>query len=190
MLEVVRGHHDIAMDRIIFHSGLRTQYSSGIVRDAFEGTIVWNATKPDCKHSISQVYTGDVKVHRRRLFAEDKDLRGTFRVDRDAIVMIEKGQPGKGGRYIGLVLRTPTDVCGTQCWTTQVKWRLKLLRSFLNFKSLFLSSDSHTSVLPLRKDRPGPKLQIQPRRLNRSSMGHLSNQPCAYINKHANVRSL
>ena len=112
-LQTVHGTRDASSGTAFLTNGLRARFADGILRDAFAGTIVWNASVPDCEDTVSQVYTGPVELHRWKA--------GTKADLAKSIIMVENGGAGASGRYVGLVLRGTTTVCRYECYTTQIR---------------------------------------------------------------------
>ena len=102
----VRGTASGDTGRVRFVNGLTAQWGDGVVRDEAEGTIIWDATAPRCKDTVSGIYLGKGTVHRR-----------TNSSYLESIVMVENGETGQ---YAGVVIRGVTSVCGVHCYATQV----------------------------------------------------------------------
>lgn len=109
-LKVVRGTVDTSRGIVVFSNGIRAQYQDGVLRDEIEGTMVWNASTPECESTVSEVYYGPVTVHRRN-FPDTALLN-------QAIVMV--ADPGNH-RFAGLVLRKPIQVCHIRCYSSQAQ---------------------------------------------------------------------
>ena len=108
-IAAIRGYVDTANNVVTFggaHSGLTARYMDGVVRDHFAGTIVWNATVPECHETVSEIYLGPATIH--------KKISGEAI---DSVVMV-KDQTTK--QYAGLVLREPQSVCKMHCYATQI----------------------------------------------------------------------
>ncbi len=107
---MVRGTYDMSSESVVFANGIRARYQDEILRDAFEGTIVWAARTPNCTETVSQVYLGPGEVHFQT------GAKGPLKAQ-GAIIMIgaEKQQ-----QYAGLALQGPT-LCGRHCFKTHIK---------------------------------------------------------------------
>ncbi len=111
LVRVIRGNYDMYSESVTFANGVRARYQDEILRDAFEGTIVWSARQPNCTETVSQVYLGVGEVHFRT------GAKGPLK-PQGAIVMIgaERQQ-----QYAGLALQGPTLLCGRHCFKTHIK---------------------------------------------------------------------
>jgi len=109
LVRVARGTADIAEGTVTFTSGITARYKDEVLRDAFEGTIVWTADEPPCSSTVSEVYMGDSQVHQR---VGARNLAG-------AILRVTGGGR-RSDQYAGLVLGEASSVCGAHCWTTQI----------------------------------------------------------------------
>jgi len=113
-VRAIRGWVDTAESVVSFvgqHQGLTAPFADGILRDVHAGTIVWNSTKPSCKSTVSEVWEGYGDLHRR---VDSFQNEPNF----EAILMMKDDSDE---RYAGLVLGKTTSICGTQCYTTQIK---------------------------------------------------------------------
>ena len=111
LIKETRGAFDTFTGLVTFPSGVRGIYTDGILRDAFQGTLVWRPRELTCQETISQIYLGTAKVHLRNPETQDQDSER----DEGTIVMIKAGL-----QYAGLILRKPISICGRQCWDTHV----------------------------------------------------------------------
>ncbi len=107
-LRRIRGTADTSTGAVSFHNGLQGRWKDEVLRDAFEGTIVWEAKDPPCDATVSEIYLGRAAIHRRN---------GAGNV-RGAVVMVAGGQ--RGDQYAGLVVKQPTSLCGAHCYQTQI----------------------------------------------------------------------
>jgi hypothetical protein len=110
-LKAVHATADIDDGTIRFHNGLRAQYKDQVVRDAAEGTIVWDAKDPNCSETVSEVYHGLSQLHRIRRPESLETMASP-----GSIVMLANN---KTNQYAGLQLRDSTSLCGTHCHTTK-----------------------------------------------------------------------
>ena len=109
-MKVVRGTHDTFAGTITFANGIKANFRDQVLRDAFEGTIVWSHKEPNCSATVSQVYLGPASVHYR------KPPTGQAKPQpQGAIVMIQREE-----QYAGLVLQDPIGVCGRHCHKSHV----------------------------------------------------------------------
>ncbi len=97
-----------ATDTIRFSNGLIGRWKDEVLRDAFHGTIIWTADQPPCSDTVSEVYSGVAKIHRRI---------GTHLIQ-GAVIMVAGGQ--SGDQYAGLVIKKATSLCDTHCYATQI----------------------------------------------------------------------
>jgi hypothetical protein len=109
-LRTVRGTVHSADGEVIFSNGLRAKVKDGMLRDSYEGTLIWQEEQGNCTDAISQVYYGPATVHRR---AGNQDTRD----DVGSIVMISNETTSQ---YAGLQLRGPQSVCRIHCFYTQI----------------------------------------------------------------------
>ena len=108
LVQVIRGTADLVEGMVTFANGLEAPYKDRLLVDAFEGTIVWTEEVPNCEQTVSQIYIGESKLHRRR---ESKTAVGS-------IVVVEDEAKGQ---YAGLVLKAPRSVCGDHCYATHIR---------------------------------------------------------------------
>lgn len=106
-VQVLRGTADGSTGKVVFANGLRANFADGVLRDAMEGTIVWDSTVAKCADTTSEVYYGAAKLHEKK---------GSTIVE--GILMIEDDEKKQ---YAGLVLRQPQSVCRVRCYSTQIK---------------------------------------------------------------------
>ena len=66
----IRGFHDTQTRDVTFNNRIRAPFNDKMLRDAFVGTIMWDAKEPNCSTTVSQVYLGKAKVHHHRVTLE------------------------------------------------------------------------------------------------------------------------
>ncbi len=73
-MDKIRGSHDTQTGKVTFNNGvrLRAPFKDEVLRDAFVGTIVWDAKEPNCSATVSQIYLGKAEVHYHRATLEAK----------------------------------------------------------------------------------------------------------------------
>jgi hypothetical protein len=109
LVAAIRGMADTEAGTVIFNNGVQGRWKDEVLRDAIEGTMVWEAADPACEETVSEIFLGSASIHRRL---------GSRNVE-EAVVMVAGGPTGD--QYAGLVLHKPTSLCGAHCYTTQVK---------------------------------------------------------------------
>ncbi len=121
-IDRIRGFHDTQTGDVIFNNGVRAPFKDEVLRDAFVGTIVWDAQEPNCSATVSQVYLGKAEIHYHRATLETRSKAGTLHAalsDHDpqnAIVMVKSG-----AQYAGLVLQQPLHLCDRRCYSTHIQ---------------------------------------------------------------------
>jgi hypothetical protein len=126
-IEAIRGTADLSDGTAKFSNGLTADFHDGVVRDLFEGTIIWNTTIPDCEERTSTVYEGSAQAHRRireptqTPATTDQSQTSAHRrpIDWEDAVFIINNQ-GKE-QFAGVVIREPTRVCDMLCHSTHIK---------------------------------------------------------------------
>lgn len=113
----IRGIMDTSTTQVRFQNGLRANFKDTVLQDAIEGTIVWNATEPECADSVSEIYYGEAEVHYKKQ-PVDHGYQGS-------IVLIHSNMTRQ---FAGLVLRERRTTCGQPCYTTQAKGLVVCLR--------------------------------------------------------------
>jgi hypothetical protein len=131
-LKTERATVDLSSGQITFFNGLRTKFKDGVVRDAYEGTIVWDTVEPSCQETVSEVYMGEAELHARKHEDDALDLS-------ESIIMVADNVTGQ---FAGLVLKNHRAVCGVTCFATQVKGIVACLMR------------AHDTPLPKRTFRP------------------------------------
>ena len=106
-LKLIRGTADSATGSLLLNNGLKVKWKDGVVKDANEGTIVWDSSAPPCLQTVSGIYHGYAHLHRRKGLPELQE----------SIVMIENNV---SRQYAGLVLKESNSICGKQIWSTQI----------------------------------------------------------------------
>ena len=109
-IEVIRGTIDLASGQVTFVNGIRANYKDQVLRDAYEGTLVWEAVDPPCNATVSEVYFGASHMYEKK---------GARSGDRSGSIIMVSGE--KTQQYAGLVLKQPRSVCGVHCHSTQVE---------------------------------------------------------------------
>ena len=107
-LTTVRGTADTATGEVVFTNGIRANYKDLVVRDALEGTMVWQAEEPGCEDTVSEVFNGITDLHR---LSNAPNLQGS-------IILVRNNDTAQ---FAGLVLKAIATTCGVRCFTTQVK---------------------------------------------------------------------
>lgn len=107
-LKHIHGTYNTAHGKVKFANGVMGNFKDGIVRDAYVGTILWNNTEPDCESSVSPIYHGKAKIHRR--LGDGKRLTGS-------IVVVQNKTTNQ---FAGLVLKEAIATCGVHAYTTQL----------------------------------------------------------------------
>ena len=107
-VEVVRGVHNRATEEVRFDNGVTAPFKDGVLRDYEIGVVVWNTTEAACKDTLSQIYSGPARIHRKK---EAGDVFTT-----NAIVIIANETTRQ---YAAMVLVKPRSICSTHCWDTQ-----------------------------------------------------------------------
>ena len=104
----IRGIANLETGRVVFSNGLHARYHDGILRDGYEGVIIWDTQELNCTERLSLVYKGTAEL-RRHSEREGND---------GAIIMIANNGTGQ---YAGFALKgKPESVCGSWCTETQV----------------------------------------------------------------------
>jgi len=136
---VIRGTVDLQDGSVTFANGIRAAYRDTMIRDAYEGTIVWQPEEPECSETVSQVYLGDSRLHRKK----GKEIQGS-------ILMVRNPQDRQ---FIGLVLKDPLSLCGARCHATQLKGVIACLMRDLeapipehSFKAAFDPKATHVQT--------------------------------------------
>ena len=114
MIKVIRGVQDWTRQTVTFSNGVKHRLMDGIVRDAYEGTIIWTPREPECSETVSEIYLGQAAIHRR---SNSTSLQGSIMMVNSA----SKTATSKHRKqYAGLILKEATSTCGTHCYTTQI----------------------------------------------------------------------
>ncbi len=121
-VDKIRGSHDTQTGEVTFNNGVRAPFNDKVLRDAFVGTIIWDAKEPNCSATVSQIYLGKAEVHYHRATLEGKGKGSTLHAalsDHDplnAVVMVKSGN-----QFAGLVLQQPLHLCDRRCYSTQIQ---------------------------------------------------------------------
>ena len=110
--KAVRGTHDQTTGLVHFTNGIITLFGHAVVRDAFEGLMVWNTTQSPCVDTLSEVYAGDASLHR---LANHTVISNTLV---GSIILIADNTKAQ---HAGLILKAKIPLCGVQCYSTQIK---------------------------------------------------------------------
>ena len=121
-VDKIRGSHDTQTGEVTFNNGVRAPFNDEVLRDAFVGTIVWDAKEPNCSATVSQIYLGKAEVHYHRATLEGNGKGSALHAalsDHDplnAVVMVKSGS-----QFAGLVLQQPLHLCDRRCYSTHIQ---------------------------------------------------------------------
>ena len=133
MVEKIRGTADLATSKVTFQNGVVAPLHDKVVRDVFEGTIVWNTTERSCRNRISSVYLGTADLHQRR--DDPKEMRPEEEEDDDDDARKKRAATAPGAwseaiaivkndttkQMAGVLIKEPILLCGENCYNTHVK---------------------------------------------------------------------
>ncbi len=130
-VDKIRGSHDTQTEEVTFNNNVRAPFNDKVLRDAFVGTIVWDAMEPNCSATVSQIYLGKAEVHYHRATLEGKGKGSALHAalsDHDplnAVIMVKSGS-----QFAGLVLQQPLHLCDRRCYSTHIQGiAVRLLRN-------------------------------------------------------------
>ncbi len=126
--DTIRGKVEAGSSNIRFANGLEAPYADGIIKDAYEGIIVWDRKEGNCSSDMAWVYEGRgrlrapkeaVSNYSELLLAAEAISPGHLRPDllQGSVVIIREPEQR---RYAGFALREPAVVCGHSCYTTSL----------------------------------------------------------------------
>lgn len=113
----VRGSLDLTSNVLTFTNGVRVPFKDGVVRDAFEGLIIWESRLPNCEDLISEVAQSKAVLYRRKHSDGQATNEGGILMMRDNATR----------QYAGLAVKGVVDQCGVRCHSTQVEGLLACL---------------------------------------------------------------
>ena len=103
----VRGQANLETGSVTFANGLKARLNDEVLRDVYEGTLVWDAYVPDCSSMLSEIYAGPAEIRLK--------TNATGRLG--AIVTVADETTGQ---YAGLVIKEEAEkVCGSWCHGTE-----------------------------------------------------------------------
>jgi len=104
----LRGIIDAADNSVRFSNGLKANSNDEVIRDDYEGIIVWHRPQPNCSDSISGIYIGNVTMH---YINDANTILGS-------LVMLTSPEVHQ---YAGLILTAPRTLCSAHCYQTNIK---------------------------------------------------------------------
>jgi hypothetical protein len=103
----VKGKYNYDTGEVVFTNGIRVRFSDGFVMDWDVGMMAWNSVEPGCGQTISEVYQGDMELHRR--YPTNLD---------EAIVLV---RDTNRSRFAGLQIKEMSKMCGHDVHQTQIQ---------------------------------------------------------------------
>ena len=110
LVRIVKGTLDLTTETVYFDNGIKANFKDEVIKDKIEGIMVWNATQIDCKTSINEIYYGNASIYTRK----NENIIKNYQ---EAMIMFSAEQTN---RYVGLILKEPTNMCNLQCFNTQI----------------------------------------------------------------------
>ena len=96
----------------------RAEYTDMQLVDDQVGTVTWNREEEQCKDRYSEVYSGLAALHRHKANTKGNVTFENWKeIATNSIVLIERR---KTRQYGGLVIKGPLNICGKQCYSTQI----------------------------------------------------------------------
>ena len=131
LLTEVSGTYDSMRGTVKFPTlgNLKGDYETGMISDAVRGTITWTTDKNiGCRDGYSEVYLGKGQLHRVRPLQGRKtqiykksdvnpNSNMTYNHLKESIILIERPATRQ---FAGLVLKGQIDICGKNCYATQI----------------------------------------------------------------------
>ena len=109
VIEPVKGLMEVDSGRLRFPDGLQGKYQDEVLRDTFEGTLVWTAEARPCDSTISEIYRGIADLHH---------FRASTQGETGSILMVRN----RGTRqYGGFWLKEAVTTCARHCYATQLR---------------------------------------------------------------------
>ena len=120
-VEHVLAEHRPAADTMSFSNHLEAPAKDGTAFDAVNGRLVWRYQKPGCSKDHASVYTGAALVRERILDEESGPYthHGGVAMLNGTLVLVQHGL-GKKARAMGFRVAEPVQVCGQECYSTQL----------------------------------------------------------------------
>lgn len=138
--EKFRGTYDVSNGKVKFSNGLIGHYFDETLIDAEYGRLIWTAKKANCLETVSEIYNGNATVYKKKT--------DSHRFAKGSVLMVKNEE---SLQYIGLKLVKEQDLCGVNCFNSQVPGIVVCFRDFGQIISK-LSGKSMANVDPKYND--------------------------------------
>jgi len=107
-LAPVKATLEVGTGRVRLQDGLVGNYKDEVLRDTFEGTLVWKMEDRPCDDTISEVYRGQAELYH---------FRNATQGETGSIIMVRNSGTSQ---YGGFWLKEAVTTCARHCYATQL----------------------------------------------------------------------